>query len=272
MNSLSLHCFKSPNFHLSKKLFIFLSPPQKRHFVLKSRISIYSEFDIGVPQLVSLTCRKKDKRNIYTTKLSAGLRTGSRWENPSFWSSFSLYHRLFAQVELELQTPILCLWWARLKIASGGCNITPDLSRLWERKLRSHHSASVISLSPQHTTAESKPTPSVNVGMQRTDCWQAEPQVGSWKQPCLAVELVSSWSKSQMWLCSVSSVRQMTILWTSLKSFLLNQFCFQLDLGFSSSLVLTLFSYSQVPALWNTLRWALLDRKLTSSCSGGPNS
>lgn len=90
MNSLSLHCFKSPNFHLSKQLFVFLSPPQKRHFVLKSCISIYSEFDIGMPQLVSLTCRKKDKRNIYTTKLSAGLRTGSRWEKPSFWCSVPL--------------------------------------------------------------------------------------------------------------------------------------------------------------------------------------
>lgn len=149
MNSLSLHCWKSSNFHILKKFLIFISPLQKYHFVLNSCISLYSEFDIDMPQLVIFACMKKNpKRNIYTIKLSARLRTGSRRETPSPWSSFSLNRCLLVQVELKLWTPILCLWWARLKICSGDCNTTPDLCRLWERKLRSHHSASVICFSP----------------------------------------------------------------------------------------------------------------------------
>lgn len=121
MNSLSLCCFKSKNFHISNK--------RNRNAIEMSFCVKFLHFLIfriqDMPYLVIFACRKKDKRSIYTVKLSAAQRASWRWEAPSPWSSFSLYCYVLFQVKLELWPIMLCFWWARLRISSGDCNITP---------------------------------------------------------------------------------------------------------------------------------------------------
>lgn len=58
----------------------------EKSFLLKSHISLGSEFDIDMPQLVIFACGRKDKRSIYTIKSTAAPNIGSQWETPYSWT------------------------------------------------------------------------------------------------------------------------------------------------------------------------------------------
>lgn len=82
--------FQVPNFSC-------LKAPHPSLFITEmsfcENISLYSEFDTNVPQLVFSFLGKK--RNIHTKNIPAGVTTGLWWGSPSSWSSFSPHHAFF---------------------------------------------------------------------------------------------------------------------------------------------------------------------------------